>query len=224
VAGSTTSPSRPQATRLPSAVRPTCDSRYCHAACSPIYPAPGHDSSITVVYPSGPDAAPQAVHTIRTPSLPYVAVLWLSETSLVAAGHDCQPVLFSGSLEEGWSLVKSLDESVAGGAKPGILTPSNTGGVGRLNSEAFRTFRSADSRGATHGSGGGAGGAGGSGSTELNTVHQNTITKVKAFETSPSGEVTRFSTSGVDGRLVIWTVGGSGGAGGLAGKVGRMAL
>lgn len=185
----------------------------------------GHDSSITVVYPSGPDADPQAVHTVRTPSLPYVAILWLSETSLVAAGHDCQPVLFSGSLEEGWSLVKSLDESVAGGAKPGILTPSNTGGVGRLNSEAFRTFRSADSRGATHGSSGGAGGgAGGSGATELNTVHQNTITKVKAFETSASGEVTRFSTSGVDGRLVLWTVGVGGGAGGLASKISRMAL
>lgn len=160
------------------------------------------------------------MHTIRTPSLPYVALLWLSQTTLVAAGHDCQPVLFSGSVESGWALVRSLDENVAGGTKPGILTPSSTGGVGRLNSEAFRTFRSADSRGASSSAPGG--GAGGSGATELTTVHQNTITKVKAFETSAEGEVTRFSTSGVDGRLVIWTVGA--GAGGLAGQVGRLAL
>lgn len=173
----------------------------------------GHDSSITFVYPSGPDQAPQAVHTLRTPSLPYITLLWLSETTLVAAGHDCQPVLFSGSAE-GWTLVKSLDEST-GAAKPGVLTPSSSTGVGRLNSEAFKTFRSADSRGATTPQGT----TNASGSTDLTTVHQNTITSLKAFEWNESGEVERFSSGGVDGRLVIWTVGG-----GLAAKVGRMGI
>jgi actin related protein 2/3 complex subunit 1A/1B len=41
--------------------------------------------------------------------------------------------------------------------------------------------------------------------TELFTVHQNTITNVRPYEGAPGG-VTRVSTSGVDGKLVIWNV------------------
>ena len=42
-------------------------------------------------------------------------------------------------------------------------------------------------------------------STELTTVHQNTITSVRPYE-GPRGNVTKVSTSGVDGNLVIWAV------------------
>ena len=48
--------------------------------------------------------------------------------------------------------------------------------------------------------------------TELFTVHQNTITNVRAYEGAP-GAVTRVSTSGVDGKLVIWNVNAVGGLG-----------
>lgn len=106
--------------------------------------------------------------------------------------------------------------------------------MGRLNSEAFRTFRSADSRG-SGGSGGvgGAGGLGGLGANggsgagggggELGTVHQNTITRVKAYEKGADGDVVKVSTSGVDGRLVIWSVVGAG-SGGIAGRMGRLGI
>lgn len=157
----------------------------------------GHDSTISIVYPSGP-----AVYTIRFASLPYVTLTWTSEDSLVAAGHDCQPVVFSGG-PSGWQAVGSLDDTSApktsGGAR-GALTGSSP--VGRLNSAAFNTFRYADSRGLGSISGGGSPLAT---DTELFTVHQNTITDIRPYEGVP-GAVTRVSTSGVDGRLVIWEV------------------
>lgn len=150
-----------------------------------------HDSSISIVYPGGP-----VVHNIRISSLPYVTLTWTSEDALVAAGHDCQPVIFSGS-EQGWALVGTLDDTTASSASkaPG----ARTGTVGRLNSAAFNTFRNADTRGHT-------GGGDAASDTELLTVHQNTITSVRAYEYGGEGIVSRVSTTGVDGKLVIWDV------------------
>jgi actin related protein 2/3 complex subunit 1A/1B len=94
----------------------------------------GHDASITVVYPAGPGEPPAAIQTIRSISLPYVSLSFLTETSLVAAGHDCQPVLFQGGAD-GWVMTKSLDDPNATKS----LTPQATGAaraegsVGRLN-------------------------------------------------------------------------------------------
>jgi actin related protein 2/3 complex subunit 1A/1B len=158
------------------------------------------------VYPGGP-----AVYTIRSNSLPYVSLTWTAEDVIVAAGHDCQPMLFSGG-PSGWQAVGSLDDASApkssvGGR--GGLTGSGSSPVGRLNSAAFNTFRNADSRGLGSSPGGGMALAT---DTELFTVHQNTITNVRAYEGAP-GAVTRVSTSGVDGKLVIWNVNAVGGLG-----------
>ncbi|KAG6376297.1 WD40-repeat-containing domain protein [Boletus reticuloceps] len=147
-----------------------------------------HDSSISIVYPEGP-----VIQSIRISTLPYVTLTWTSEESIVAAGHDCQPVVFSGT-EAGWGFVGSLDDTTGGGK-----SAAKGGSVGRLNSSAFNAFRNADTRG--H-----AGGVDVSAGTELLTVHQNTITSVRPFEWGSDGSVSRVSTSGVDGKLVIWNV------------------
>lgn len=133
-------------------------------------------------------------------TLPLVTLVWASEDSVVAAGHDCQPYVFSGN-EGGWKLIGSLDDT---SAPKSTLTPSrfSSGGPGRLNSAAFNTFKNADSRGISR--------IGSTGNTqeesELLTVHQNTITSVRPYE-GQSGAVTRVSTTGVDGKLTIWNVG-----------------
>lgn len=185
-----------------------------------------HDSSVTVVYPSGPEQAPQAYFVVRGASLPFVSLLFVNENTLVAAGHDCQPVVFQGS-EAGWQLSHSLDEH-KGGAGPGGSPSASriAGGPGRLNNEAFQHFRSADSRGVVQGQSaagapGGVGGASelGGNKAGLTTVHQNTITSVRAYAGHPEN-VTQVSTSGVDGRIVIWNVGGS--VGGVARGVGGL--
>ncbi|KAG1754318.1 WD40-repeat-containing domain protein [Suillus lakei] len=143
-----------------------------------------HDSSISIVYPGGP-----MVYNIRISSLPYLTLTWTSEDALVAAGHDCQPVVFSGS-EQGWALIGTLDDTTASSASkaPG----AKTGTVGRLN----RTRIRADIPG----------GGDSASDTELLTVHQNTITSVRPYDYGGEGIISRVSTTGVDGKLVIWDV------------------
>ncbi|TDL24947.1 actin-related protein ARPC3 [Rickenella mellea] len=174
-----------------------------------------HDSTITVVYPGGPASV-----TIKSTTLPYVTLTWTAEDALVAAGHDCQPVLFQGH-ENGWRAVGSLDDTTAPKSSGGTRMGSGFGGssVGRLNSAAFNTFRNADTRGQSSLGFGAAEGTG-AGDTELLTVHQNTITSVRPYEGVP-GHITKVSTSGVDGKLVIWNVSA---ADGLAGRLGGVHL
>ncbi|RKP03362.1 hypothetical protein CXG81DRAFT_29299 [Caulochytrium protostelioides] len=134
-----------------------------------------HDSSVNIA--TGPQ---DPVVTIRTNTLPFVSLLWASETALVVAGHDCTPYLVA---KQGgtWQLAGKLD---VGQRKS--VTASN----------AMSKFRQMDSRAQQINS-----------DTELETVHQNTITSVRAYSGSgpdPAANVTHFSTSGVDGKLAIW--------------------
>lgn len=49
----------------------------------------GHDSSLTVVYPSGADQPPRAVLSVTTQLLPFSSLIWSSESEIVAAGYVC---------------------------------------------------------------------------------------------------------------------------------------
>lgn len=190
----------------------------------------GHDSSISVVYPSAPGQPPAAHVSVRLPSLPYISLTFTTEQQLIAAGHDCQPVVFSGS-ESGWQLSHSLDDPASAGSRG--LTPSatgnraSTGGVGRLNNEAFNRFKAADSRGQTAPPVPGSKLSGGAGAIPVGadglllTVHQNSITWIQPYEWGQGGEVSKVSTAGRDGKLVIWPVAAKG-AGGLAGRMGNL--
>lgn len=177
-----------------------------------------HDSAVTIVYPAAP-----AVITLKTTTLPYVTLTWTAEDALVAAGHDCQPVLFQGT-SAGWKPIGSLDDvqGPRSSSLPSALsTPRTAGGtgggapVGRLKSAAFEGFKMLDSKGTgsipgTPSSPGGnlfgAPGTPGVSGGDLMTVHQNTITSVRPYEWSTNGTVTKVSTTGVDGKLVIWSV------------------
>lgn len=54
-----------------------------------------HDSSITVVYPSGPDQPPIAVISLNTQLLPFLSLIWNGESEIIAAGyvHLASPVV-----------------------------------------------------------------------------------------------------------------------------------
>lgn len=196
----------------------------------------GHDSSLTIVYPSAPEQPPHAVHVLRSPTLPHVALQWTSEDSLVAAGHDCQPIVFTGDVSAGWKMARSLDvvSGAAGKAAPPPPPPKAAGlagnSVGRLNqNEAFNRFKSADARGSAHvpsmgngapssptsaagsvaGALGAVAGANVGADGELHTTHQNTITSVRSYQGTREA-VSIVSTSGVDGRLCLFPVKGGG--------------
>ena len=182
----------------------------------------GHDASLTIAYPTAQQDSPPTMHVICLPSLPYVSVLFISEGALVAAGHDCQPMVFEGSAENGWRIARSLDTVGTAASKPkppppppkkpglgGAPAPSSAG-VGRLNNEAFARFREADTRGTSamtsaqstespH-SFGAVAGASIADDGELHTTHQNTIMDIRIYS-GQRGQVETISTSGVDGRL-----------------------
>ncbi|KAG8917590.1 hypothetical protein FRC03_011039 [Tulasnella sp. 419] len=178
-----------------------------------------HDSTINIVYP-GPTPT---IASVRTSSLPYVTLTWVSEESVVAAGHDCQPVLFSVAGDNQWKQIGPLDDASASSrSNPGSPMVSSRGGgasgIGRLNNEAFNRFKNADARGGVSSPVGGlaspqllqpqlTGASGGSlGPSELLTIHQNTITSVRTFDGGYGADVSKVSTTGVDGRLVVWNV------------------
>ena len=144
-----------------------------------------HDSSITVVYPSGPEQPPSAVISINTQLLPFADLLWISESEIVCAGYDCEVYKFGGSVL-GWQLTGSLEKA---GAGPGQ-------GVVREES-ALNMFRSMDLKGR---------GGGSVDDTKLRTVHQNTINKIRAYNGGGTGSVSQISSAGVDGRVVVWNL------------------
>ncbi|KAJ3140081.1 hypothetical protein HK101_003562 [Irineochytrium annulatum] len=133
----------------------------------------GHDGNL--VFNSGPSAP---VQTVVTPNLPLLSVIFTSETTAVAAGHDCVPYLFTQRGGQ-WEFAEKMDKGKA---------------KAESRNTAMNTFKALDSRAQST-----------SGDVELNSIHQNTITSVRAYE-SRGDNVTRFSTSGVDGKLVIWKI------------------
>jgi len=132
----------------------------------------GHDSTVCI---ADTTSGTPSVTTVRYNSLPFRDLLFINETSLVAVGNDCTPVLFNS--QGGWKFVKKLDE---GGA-----AQAATGG----NANAFKVFQSKVDKG-TEGQ-----------ETTLNTKHQNCITFINACK---AGAVTQYSTSGLDGQLIVW--------------------
>ncbi|KAI6854837.1 actin-related protein 2/3 complex, subunit 1 [Hortaea werneckii] len=144
-----------------------------------------HDSSVTVVYPSAPEQPPSAIVSVTTQLLPFTSVLWTSEAELVAAGYDCGVYRFAGD-QNGWKLTEALEKDSLSG---------KTGGEGGGEQSALNMFRSMDLKGRS----------GVVDDTKLKTVHQNSINTVRSYQEA-GGNVSKISTSGVDGRVVVWSL------------------
>lgn len=139
-----------------------------------------HDSSLTVVYPSGPDQPPRAVVSISTQLLPFMSLVWSTESEIIAAGYNCEAYRLQGS-EQGWQLAASLESK----GRPGLQD--------QREESALNMFKQMDLKGKT------------TDDTKLKTVHQNTISTIRSFEEGGQG-VTKISSTGVDGRVVIWSL------------------
>jgi actin related protein 2/3 complex subunit 1A/1B len=131
-----------------------------------------HDSCLTVVEAAG------NMCQIKTKDLPYNCVTFLSEGTIVAAGHDCTPFSFTSEGEGRWVAGAKLDSEKKEEAK-------STG-----RSAAFSKFQNADKLGTK---------AGKAVETVLGTIHQNAISD---FTKTEGG----FSTSGMDGFVVAWNL------------------
>ncbi|KAI8901339.1 WD40-repeat-containing domain protein [Globomyces pollinis-pini] len=117
----------------------------------------------------------QPIYVIQTNTLPFVSLFWASEFAIVVAGHDCAPYMVLNNGSQ-WQLTPKIDN----GKKKEVSGNS-----------AFNKFKQMDTRAQQNTD------------VELNSTHQNTITCVRPFVGTPD-RVTHFSSTGVDGQLVIW--------------------
>jgi actin related protein 2/3 complex subunit 1A/1B len=119
------------------------------------------------------------LQTLLLPNLPFLKVLFLKEDALVAVGYDFNPMIFS----------KQGDKWVCNGKVDGKQTQKKTTTNFGVRS-AFEKFQTKASIGQHT-------------RTQLNTRHKNTINSIQPV-TVQGGKVTKFSTSGLDGRILYW--------------------
>lgn len=135
-----------------------------------------HDSSITVVYPSAPEQPPKAVISVTTQLLPFMSLIWSNESEIIAAGYDCEAFRFQGG-ETGWQLAGTLESK----ARPGLSDARED--------SALNMFRQMDLKGKVKDD------------TKLSTVHQNTITTIRPYESS-GASVSKFSCESIPQSLL----------------------
>jgi len=134
------------------------------------------DSTVSVADTT--KAVPDVV-IVKYSDLPLRDFLWLNEDNIVGGGYDCTPLLFQNS--GSWQFVRKVDTG-EGGEKS---AKGNT---------AMNMFKNKVDKGEN---------ASEKLETKLNTKHQNAITCIQSFRKSGS-DVTHYSTSGLDGALLIW--------------------
>jgi len=138
----------------------------------------GHDSSINVVDASNS----QQLVSVKTDFLPFAAVQWITDNSVVVAGFDCSPMLYSYSGNK-VNFVSKLDDS-------------DNKQQQEKKVSAMARFKNMDAKGASGDA---------AVETVLNTVHQNTINYL-SIHSGTKSKCIKFATSGVDGQLVTWDV------------------
>jgi len=137
------------------------------------------------------DSAP-IVTTVNHRGLPFIDCGFLNENVVVATGYDCNPTVFCATGADDnpkWSYVEALDKPKKV-AKKAVSAAKAT----------FNKFAAAVDQGQQFGESEGAAEAGDQ--LVLNTRHSNYISSLYIFPVD--GNRTRFSTAGIDGRLLVW--------------------
>lgn len=132
----------------------------------------GHNSSICIA----DSKKGNSITRLLTEYLPFLQCVWLDSNFIIAAGHDCMPMVYkvdnSGKISFAIKLDNTQKKEAAG------LT-------------AMRKFQSLDRQARTE-----------INDSVLDSIHQNTITCLRKLSK------TRFSTSSLDGLLVVWDIKG----------------
>ncbi|NXU56282.1 ARC1B protein, partial [Turnix velox] len=121
-----------------------------------------------------------AVASLCTETLPLLAVTFITENSLVAAGHDCCPMLFTYEENQG---------TLTFGGK--LDVPKQNSQRGLTARERFQNLdkkASSDTANAT-----------------LDTLHKNSISQISVL-VGGKANCSKFCTTGMDGGMSIWDV------------------
>lgn len=135
----------------------------------------GHDSSLSVA-----DATRgMAIYKLKTAYLPLLSCIWVSPTSIIAAGHDCTPLVFSVDGSGQVTFHCRLEED-------------KKADEGQAKFKAMDMFKNKDRTGQSEVA-----------DTVLNTTHQNQISCIKIMS-GDKNKADKLSTTAGDGKLVIW--------------------
>jgi len=137
----------------------------------------GHDSTASFVDLSG--GAPGETQTVRLAFLPLTTIFFTNENTAIAGGHDCLPLVLANAGGQ-WAfsnLIQMKKDPVE----------QKTGGT----KAAFELFKNKVEVGAN------------TNVQTLSTLHQNCITDIHPIEQAGM-EVKKFTTSALDGKLIIW--------------------
>lgn len=137
----------------------------------------GHDSSINIADATKSGARGALCTKLKTEFLPFLGCTWITQNSLVVAGHSSIPLLY----------YVDADNQIQFGGKLDNTQKKEAGGL-----SAMRKFQSLDRQARIE-----------SNDTNLDSIHQNAITCLCLYQ-GTKANATKFSTSGLDEQLVIW--------------------
>ncbi|KAK4438904.1 Actin-related protein 2/3 complex subunitB [Sesamum alatum] len=142
----------------------------------------GHNSMIYFVDDVGPSPSAQ---NVAFRDLPLRDVLFISERMVIGVGFDCNPMVFTADRRGLWSFLRFLDEKkTSSSAKSGSQLTEK---IGKFYGQS--KYGSNDTNETSRTQGG---------------AHENCITNIVPLKKPGDTTVTRFSTSGLDGKVVIW--------------------
>ncbi|MED6171625.1 hypothetical protein PIB30_042373 [Stylosanthes scabra] len=143
----------------------------------------GHNSVIYFVDDVGPSPLAQNV-VFR--DLPLRDVLFVSEKMVIGVGYDCIPMVFAADERGIWSFIRYLGErkAVSSGSR-----------YGSQFSEAFGKFYGQAKQGGSNDAS--------ETSRTRGVVHENCINSIIPLSRQGT-QIRRFSTTGLDGKLVMW--------------------
>ncbi|CAL8330836.1 unnamed protein product [Merluccius merluccius] len=121
------------------------------------------------------------ISSLRSESLPLLCATFITENSIVAAGHDCYPVLF---------VYNGATGSLTYGGKLDVPKQAAQKGI-----SARERFQNLDRRASTTQAS----------EQTIDTLHKNSISQISVLEGGRS-KCSKFCTTGMDGGMTIWDV------------------
>uniref|UniRef100_A0A0E0K6W5 Arp2/3 complex 41 kDa subunit n=1 Tax=Oryza punctata TaxID=4537 RepID=A0A0E0K6W5_ORYPU len=143
----------------------------------------GHNSMIYFI--DDVETSP-AAQNLALRDLPLRDILFLSERTVIGVGFDCNPMIFSADETGLWSFVRYLDERKVTTSTSRASQLSEA--LGKLYGQS-KQVASSDTVEPSKPRGG---------------VHENCITCIVPLRKGNDSIVKRFSTSGLDGKIVVW--------------------
>ncbi|XP_021732876.1 actin-related protein 2/3 complex subunit 1B-like [Chenopodium quinoa] len=148
----------------------------------------GHNSMIYFVDDVGPSPLAQSV-AFR--DLPLRDVYFVSEKMVIGVGFDCNPMVFAADESGLWSFIKFLGQKQT--------TPTNARAGSQISGAFGKLYGNSKYNNVNDN---------GNDSYSSGRAHENCITCIVPLKKGRDSKVTRFSTSGLDGKVVIWDLEG----------------